>query len=121
MTDTKSTGDSGEDLAAEFLRKKGYRILSRNWKSGKNEIDIIARDKDHIVFVEVKTRSAAYVDHPVNAVSREKQRTIILAADNYIKWNKIDLDSRFDIITIITDGSENVIDHIEDAFYPTLR
>ncbi len=121
MTDPKSLGQIGEDKAAVYLKKEGYRILERNWKAGKPEIDIIAENNDFIVFVEVKTRSDDYLEHPKTAINREKQRSIIYAADNYIRWNNIDKESRFDVVIVIKKGDEYQIDHIENAFYPTLR
>ncbi len=121
MTESHNLGRKGEELAVEHLKKAGYRILHRNWKAGKIEIDIIAETRDFIVFVEVKTRSDDYQEHPVTAINREKQRSMIFAADNYIRWNNIDKESRFDVIIVIKKGEEFQIDHIEEAFYPTLR
>lgn len=121
MAESHKLGQKGEDLAAEHLKKAGYRILHRNWKAGKLEIDIIAENKDFIVFAEVKTRSDDYLENPQSAVNREKQRSMILAADNYIRWNNIDKESRFDIITVVVKDETFTIDHIEAAFYPTLR
>jgi putative endonuclease len=121
MADLHNTGQTGEELATAYLKTKGYTIRKRNWRSGKHEIDIIAENKDFIVFLEVKTRSEDFLEHPVNAVTRDKQRSIILAADNFIRWNNIDKESRFDVVTVIMKESSHDIDHIENAFYPTLR
>jgi putative endonuclease len=121
MAESHNLGQKGEDLAAEYLKKAGYRIRHRNWKSGKRELDIVAENKDFIVFVEVKTRTDDYQMHPVSAVTREKQRSIIYAADGYLQTYDISKESRFDVITIISKGKTSEIDHIENAFYPTLR
>lgn len=121
MAESHKLGQKGEELAVEHLKKAGYRILHRNWKSGKLEIDIIAENKDYIVFAEVKTRSDDYLENPRSAVYREKQKSMILAADNYIRWNNIDKESRFDVIAIVIKDDSHIIDHIEAAFYPTLR
>ncbi len=121
MADSHDLGQKGEDLAAGHLAGKGYKILQRNWKSGKLELDIIAENRDFIVFVEVKTRSDDFRDDPRNAVNREKQRSMIFAANAYIQRNYIDKESRFDIITVVRKGDSHEIEHIEDAFYPTLR
>ena len=121
MTDLRNLGPTGEDIAVNHLKNSSYRILKRNWKSGKLEIDIIAENKDYIVFIEVKTRSADFKDDPRKAINREKQRSIIFAAENYVKWNKIDKESRFDVIIIIMKDDKPDIDHIENAFYPTLK
>lgn len=121
MAESHDLGQKGEDLAADHLKKNGFKILSRNWKWGKHEIDIIAENKEMIVFVEVKTRTDDYQMHPVSAVTKEKQRSIIWAADGYLQKFNINKEGRFDIITIIKTGNSFRIDHIEDAFYPTLR
>jgi len=121
MSESHELGLKGEELAVEYLKNAGFRILFRNWKWGKHEIDIIAEKKDFIVFAEVKTRTDEYRMHPVSAVTKDKQKSIILAADGYIKKFNMDKDSRFDVITIIKKGEQFEIDHIEDAFYPTLR
>jgi putative endonuclease len=121
MADSHLLGQKGEDIAADYLRKKGLRILHRNWKSGKREIDIVAENKDFIIFVEVKTRGDDYLMHPRHAVTSEKQKSIIFAAEGYLKRFNINKESRFDIVTVISDGKSNEVEHIEDAFYPTLR
>jgi putative endonuclease len=121
MAESHDLGQKGEDLATGYLKKAGFDILFRNWKWGKHEIDIIAGNKNTIVFVEVKTRTDDFQMHPVTAVTNEKQKSIIFAADGYLKKFNIDKESRFDIITIIKKGDSFEIDHIEDAFYPTLR
>lgn len=121
MSESHELGRSGEEHAAAYLRNNGYKILFRNWKWGVNEIDIIAENKDFVVFVEVKTRSANFMEEPAKSVPVAKQKSIIRAAEGYIKRFRIDKESRFDIIAIINKNEGFEIDHIEDAFYPTLR
>lgn len=121
MSESHELGRKGEDLAAAYLKNNGFRILCSNWKWGKNEIDIIAENKEFIVFIEVKTRSDNFQEDPRTAISNEKQKSIIRAADGYIQRFKIDKESRFDVIIIIRKNEEFEIDHIENAFYPTLR
>ena len=121
MSESHDLGQKGEDLAVEYLKNAGFKIIARNWKWGKHEIDIIAENKDFIIFAEVKTRTDDYQMHPVTAITREKQKSIIWAADGYIKKYNIDKESRFDVLTIIKKSENFEIDHIEDAFYPTLR
>jgi putative endonuclease len=121
MAESHTLGQKGEELAAEHLKKAGFKILFRNWKWGRNEIDIIAEKKDLIIFAEVKTRTDDFQMHPVTAVTREKQKSIIRAADGYLQRFKVDKESRFDVITVINKGESYEIDHIENAFYPTLR
>jgi putative endonuclease len=122
MAESHNLGQKGEELAADHLKKAGFKILFRNWKWGKQEIDIIAENKEFIVFVEVKTRNEDFQMHPLTSVNRDKQRSIIRAADGYLQKFKLDKEGRFDIITIIKKKDDTFeIDHIEDAFYPTLR
>lgn len=121
MAESHDLGKRGEDLAAEHLKKSGYRILQRNWKFGRNEVDIIAENNKFLVFAEVKTRTDELLVGVADIVNREKQRSIILCADRYINWYNITKESRFDVIIVIFSGNTHRIDHIEDAFYPTLR
>ena len=121
MAESHNLGKKGEDLATKYMESKGFKILFRNWKWGNNEIDVIAENRDFIIFIEVKTRSEDFLEDPVKAVAVAKQKSIIRAAEGYIQSFRIDKESRFDIVTIIKTTGEFKIDHIEDAFYPTLR
>lgn len=120
MAESHSLGKRGENIALDHLLSNGYKILERNWTTGKKEIDIIAEDNNYLVFVEVKTRAADFQVHPRDAVSVPKQRNIIYAAQNYIERLGSDKEARFDIVSIVVDGRKFKIEHIEDAFYPTL-
>ncbi|HAX94395.1 MAG TPA: endonuclease [Bacteroidales bacterium] len=122
MSESSTLGRKGEDLALSFLQNNGYKIRNRNWKAGKLEVDIIAETDKFIVFVEVKTRSEDFLESPQEAVTNQKQRSLVLAADTYIRWFDISKPARFDVITVIAKGQTLTIEkHIEDAFYPTLR
>lgn len=116
MAQHNETGKEGEEMATLFLIKNGYKILSRNFRYKKSEIDIIAQKEKTIAFVEVKTRTNAFFQEPELSVTRSKQKQITLGANFYIQENDINLDIRFDIIAITLFG--NKINHIEDAFYP---
>lgn len=116
-------GKWGEDVAAAYLRQKGYVIRERDWRSGKRDIDIIALTPDSltVVFVEVKTRLPDSATAPENAVDAVKIRNLCVAADNYVKMYGVEEELRFDIITVVgTRGCEPRIEHIEDAFNPLL-
>lgn len=113
----KVTGEIGEQLACDFLLNKGYKILERNYKQLKTEVDIIAKDQNCMVIVEVKTRSSNFVN-PENAVSKAKQKTLVEAAVLYQEKHAIKSEIRFDIIAIIKTKEETEILHFEDAFYP---
>ena len=125
MAQHNDIGKWGEEMAAEYLRKKGYTIRDTNWRCGHRDIDIIALDENlqTMVFVEVKTRSANYVQRPEEAVNREKIRNIGLAANAYVKMFRIMKELRFDIITVVGNGNNDetpVIEHWENAFNPML-
>jgi len=120
MSEHNDLGKRGEKLAAEHLLKKGYNILKQNYVFGKAEVDIVARINDKLVFVEVKTRDSDYLTDPVLLVPMRKQKQIIKAADAYVKEHDLDLESRFDIIILVSNKERTKLDHLEDAFYPTV-
>ncbi len=116
-------GDWGEEYAAKYLMEEGYTIKERNWHLGKRDLDIIAFSPDMltIVFVEVKTRRWDDVLSPEEAVTRQKVKSIGYCANAYIKHLNLDMEMRFDIITIVGNPKSEVeINHIEDAFNPCL-
>ena len=122
MSDSSALGLQGESMAAAHLQQKGYKIRHRNWKAGKLEVDIIAENDDFVVFAEVKTRTEGFLGEIIDLVSKDKQKLLILAADSYIRKYDINKESRFDVILLILKGqSLEVEQHIEEAFYPTLR
>ena len=113
------TGKFGEDEAASFLQDKGYKILHRNWRCGKDELDIVALHKEILVIVEVKTRTGIAFGEPWESVDKRKQQAIERAALAYLEEFSIDREMRFDIISIIVSPNKDVwIDHIENAFLP---
>lgn len=115
---TKEKGDSGEEEAAAFLRSLGYTILEMKWRYTRFEIDIIAENETHLVFVEVKKRYSNVYGEPWEAVKAGKRRRICMGADAYIKEKDSDKEPRFDIISIIQEGNRSNLLHIEEAFYP---
>jgi|ERR1022692_1286179 putative endonuclease len=118
MAEHNQTGTTGEELAASFLEKKGYSVLEKNWRFGHEEIDILASKDSTLVVAEVKTRKSNFFGEPEEFVTRQKQKHLIKAANAYIEKNNLDLEVRFDIISIILSGNEQKIFHIEDAFHP---
>lgn len=114
----KLIGSRGEDLAAEFLKDKGYRIIARNYKTPIGEIDIIAKDGRTLVFVEVKTRSNNSFGHPFEAVDARKRHKLKNLAMLYLKKQKQDCAVRFDVLSIhiSINNSKKDIEHIQDAF-----
>ena len=115
-------GKKGEELAREFLQLKGYQILDINWHFGHKEIDIVARQGEEIVVVEVKSRLENYAEEPWEAVTTGKIRNIVEVADAWLIANNIDLETRFDVVSIVfhMDGSTR-IDHFEGAFIPPVN
>lgn len=120
MAEHNELGDRGEELALGHLKGKGYSIRATNWRFGKNEIDIIAESNEYIVIVEVKTRRSNYMGEPELWVNKTKQRFLIRAANQYLIWNNIAKETRFDIISIILTPTQEKLKHIEHAFYPTM-
>ena len=117
-TEKQEKGKKGEQMAAEYLISKGYRILETNWRAGKLEVDIIAIDADMLVFVEVKTRASSAFGEPEVFVDIAKQRHLIRAANIYIGKSGIDKEVRFDIVSVILSEGMKSVKHIEDAFKP---
>jgi len=121
MANHNDTGNIGETLAVEYLQGKEYCIIEQNWRNHHQEIDIIATKGNELVIVEVKCRTGdAPLVEPYTAVNRNKQDLLIKAANAYIKKKNINMETRFDIISI-TIGKETNIEHIENAFYPRVR
>ena len=118
MADHNDFGKLGEELAVNYLVGKGYQILDRNWHNIHKEIDIVAKDGKFLVIVEVKARQTDEYGDPDIAVTKKKQRMLIAAANAYIFKNRLDVETRFDIISIVFKDGEPVIEHIEDAFLP---
>ena len=124
---TKEIGKKGERIAARFLRRAGYRIIAKNRHFGKNELDLIAKNKQYIVFVEVKTRTAnsleEFFSRPSDAVDREKRQRTVRASIAYLKENYTKLCPRFDVVEVYLDRSRRnrtlKINHIIDAFSAT--
>ncbi|MCB0431294.1 MAG: YraN family protein [Flavobacteriales bacterium] len=120
MAEHNELGKQGEALALQHLQKEGYEVLEQNWVHGKEEVDIIARKGDWLVMVEVKARMTNAFGEPEAFVNRTKQRHLVSAANAYVEKEGIELETRFDIISVLFKGGTHQINHIEDAFYPTL-
>jgi putative endonuclease len=116
MAQHLKTGEQGEEIARNFLTMQGYEILATNFTYEKSEIDIIAKDDDTIVFVEVKTRSSKRFGLPEEAVTEKKQEKLMEGATYFLEENKISSPIRFDIIAIYLYKGQSEIFHIKDAF-----
>ena len=120
MAEHNHTGKWGEQLACRWLEAKGFAILHRNWRHGRDEIDIVAVDGGFLVVVEVKTRGSARWGDPEQAVGPAKRRHLMRAATELLQTTPGDLELRFDVISITGTSAHPEVLHIPDAFYPTL-
>lgn len=120
MVSTRELGEIAEGLAQQHIIKLGYTVEDTNWHHGHLELDIIARDKNELVIIEVKARTGIRYEHPSEAVTDAKIRRIVEAADAYILEKDLDLETRFDVITVIFINQKFELEHFKDAFYPTL-
>lgn len=112
-----AVGDCCEKRAVRFLEERGYIILERNYRSPFGEIDIVARDGDSIVFIEVKSRTSPLFGPPYLKVNRLKRAHIIRCALSYLKkYYSVETKCRIDVISISLDKREDQIEHIKNAF-----
>lgn len=117
MADHNDFGKKAEDMAADYLQKNGYRILARNFRFQKAEIDIIAEKDEFIIIIEVKARSTDAFMLPQEAVTKTKIKSIVSAANHYLEEYGRQNEVRFDIISVLPDKDRNlIIEHISDAF-----
>ena len=119
-SDKKLLGAFGEDAACEYLRRRGYRLLGRNYACRQGEVDVIARKGQYIVFVEVKLRKNADFGTAAEFVTAAKQQRVIFAARRWLAANPTDLQPRFDVIEVYApqglDTKKPEIHHLEDAY-----
>lgn len=117
MADHNDLGKRAEDLAAEYLVKNGYRILVRNFRFKKTEIDIISEKDNLIIVTEVKARSTDFFILPQEAVTKGKIKSIVMAANHFMEEFNKNQEVRFDIVSVLPDQKGNlIIEHIPDAF-----
>lgn len=118
MADHNDFGKLAEELAENFLVEKNYKILAKNYRYLKAEVDIIAQFENQIVIVEVKARATDAFMLPQEAINKKKIRLIVSAANEFLETNNIDLETRFDVISVLpSEKGKLVITHIENAFY----
>jgi len=119
LTAEAALGRRGEDLAHRYLQTAGYAVVARNFKAGADsEIDIVARKKDLVVFVEVKSRQSAEFGAPERAMNANKQRNIVRGARAYATRGAIDWSQvRFDVISVVFSDPPTIL-HQQDAFFP---
>ena len=111
-------GKEGERLAVNYLKMKQHRILHKNYRYRRGEIDIISKFENQLIATEVKTRETEIFGPPHSAVSKSKQRQIISVMNAFIEQSDGTEEVRFDVISIVLGKQKTEIEHIESAFYP---
>lgn len=109
-------GVLGEQLATEYLTEQGYKVLEKNWRYLKAEIDIIAIKQNTLAIVEVKTRSSTFFGNPEEFISKSKIKLLIMAANRYVEHKNLDVEVRFDVIAIVKNKHKTEITYIKEAF-----
>lgn len=113
------TGRQGEELAVNYLKKAGFQILETNWRHRRLEVDIIAKDGETLVFVEVKTRSYDYFGRPEEFVDKKKEQHLSQAAAAYMEQTGHEWAIRFDVVSVLLKkNGEWQLEHLPDAFWP---
>ena len=110
-------GKLGEQMATDFLLEHGYKICVRNYRYLKAEVDIIARKEGILAIVEVKSRNNRFLEDVSDAINQKKIKLLVTAANQYVVENNLDVEVRFDIITVIKKGGKLSVEHLKDAFY----
>jgi len=110
------TGKKGELLAAKYLENLGYIILHTNWRFRRFEVDIIAQMGDELVFAEVKTRNNTSRGMPYESVDDRKRELLLQAAEAFLEENQLELEVRFDIVSVLLQNNNYQIEHIPSAF-----
>jgi len=117
MAQHNQLGKRGEQIAVDFLLDKGYDIVERNYRFDKAEVDIIAKNKNILAIIEVKTRSTVDFGDPQDFLKPKQIQRIVKAVDEYVTANKLEVEVRFDIVAIVIKGKTFDIEHLENAFY----
>jgi len=110
-------GKIGEQIAVDFLIQKGYKIMARNWRFKKAEIDIIAKLGYVFAAIEVKTRSTDDFGDPQEFLKPKQKNLLVTAMNQYVVSNDLDIEVRFDVIGIVKNDQSTTIEHLEDAFF----
>jgi putative endonuclease len=114
--DRRACGGEAESLAIEHLERTGYRIRDRNVNYRRGELDVVAEKGDLLVIVEVRMKSHDAMGDPSETVMYEKQRRVVLATMKYLQEERLERDIRFDVISVVGQGRNATVEHIENAF-----
>lgn len=110
-------GELGEQMAADYLKRNGYAILRRNYRYLRAEVDIIAQKETILAIVEVRSRSSEFHESIAHTVNKKKIKLLTMAADHFVVDNNLDVEVRFDIITLLKKEGRFFMEHLQDAFY----
>jgi putative endonuclease len=117
VTTRRLLGDAGEGAAAELLRSRGYRIVARNHRCRRGEVDLVAEKGELLVFVEVRTRATEAFGSPEETVSPAKQRRVLAAARDFLaRWRGPERGARFDVVSVVDSPQGPKLQHFENAF-----
>ncbi|MFN0728700.1 YraN family protein [Polaribacter gochangensis] len=116
MAEHNILGKKGEQLAVDYLVQHNYKIIARNYRFLKAEVDIIVQKEDILAAVEVKTRSTSDFGNPQDFINPKKIKLLVSAMDNFVVENDLDVEVRFDIIAIVKQKNAFQIEHLKDAF-----
>ncbi len=119
MARHNNIGKAGEQAVKAYLIKKGYQFITQNWKSSHAEIDLIFKDRDILVFVEVKTRTNIHYGLPTEFLNEKQEKLIINASQRYMESINYDWEIRFDVVAVLVNDKLEVksLEHFEDVFY----
>ncbi|MCB1794082.1 MAG: YraN family protein [Candidatus Competibacteraceae bacterium] len=119
MINRVAQGSAAEDLACRYLEARGLTLVTRNVRCRGGELDLIMRDGEHLIFVEVRSRSHTRYGTPAESVTRSKQQRLLRAAALYLQRQRLDLPCRFDVVAILQADGEPQVEWIRDAFQLT--
>lgn len=119
MAEHNRLGIAGENAAKDYLESLGYELLASNWRFGKAELDLVFRNKEILLIVEVKTRQSSFISAKLS-LTKAKQKRLITAANAFIEKQGLNLECRFDLLLLIGKEAPYKIEHIPDAFSPML-
>ena len=117
MADHNRFGKLGEQKAVNFLEASGYKIKARNYRYLNAEVDIIAEREEFLVIVEVKSRNKGFLEDISDAITPKKIKLLTMAADHFVEEKDLDLEVRFDVITVVKNSKNFDVEHFENAFY----
>lgn len=119
MISRVAQGTAAEEVALRYLEARGLHLVTRNFRCRGGELDLILRDGEHLVFVEVRSRRSSQFGTPAESVTRSKQLRLLRAAAVYLQRQRLDLPCRFDVVAILHTETEPQIEWIRDAFQLT--